>query len=106
MADKFVETPKLDISTTPTTPTESNNKIPPNSKKSIGGKNEKWQPGSIAVIINQFKRTVTINARKIKANFGWQSRFHDHIIRDKASFDRIENYTINNPKNWKEDKFF
>ncbi len=41
MADKFVETPKLDSSTTPTTPTESNNKIPPNSKKSIGGKNEK-----------------------------------------------------------------
>ena len=38
-------------------------------------------------------------------NFAWQPRFHDHIIRDGAAFERIQNYIANNPSNWKEDKF-
>ena len=36
----------------------------------------------------------------------WQSRFHDHIIRDDESFDRIRQYIANNIFNWKEDKFY
>jgi REP element-mobilizing transposase RayT len=36
----------------------------------------------------------------------WQRGFHEHIIRDMAAFDRISNYIINNPANWKNDKFF
>ncbi len=35
-----------------------------------------------------------------------QARFHDHIIRDENSFERIQNYIVNNPKNWKEVKIF
>jgi len=30
----------------------------------------------------------------------WQSRFHDHIIRDNSSLERIRKYIINNPKTW------
>ncbi|MBL0051771.1 MAG: transposase [Bacteroidetes bacterium] len=71
----------------------------------IGGKNEKWKPGTIGVIINQYKRICTINARKIDAGFDWQPRFHDHIIRDAKSFERIQNYIATNPQNWKGDKF-
>jgi REP element-mobilizing transposase RayT len=37
--------------------------------------------------------------------FGWQPRFHDHIIRNKTDYNRIENYIINNPKKWNEDRF-
>lgn len=66
---------------------------------------KKWKPASLGVIINQYKRIVTINARKIDAEFGWQSRFHDHIIRNPQSFQKIETYIIENPKNWKQDKF-
>jgi hypothetical protein len=36
----------------------------------------------------------------------WQERFHDHIIRNEAEYDRIKNYIINNPKKWDEDCFF
>lgn len=39
------------------------------------------------------------------ANDYWQSRFHDHIIRNDDEFYRIKNYIANNPGNWKEDKF-
>ena len=71
-----VQTPKLGVSTTP-----------------------------IGIIINQYKRMVTIHARKIDADFAWQPRFHDHIVRNVQSFDNIQNYIANNPQNWKEDKF-
>jgi REP element-mobilizing transposase RayT len=55
---------------------------------------------SLSTIIRSFKSAVTIGARKINPNFEWQSRFHDHIIRDVQSFERIRNYIINNPANW------
>jgi len=83
--DAVVETPKLGVST--------------------GGKNEKWKPNTIGSIINQYKRMVTINCRKIRADFGWQSRFYDHIIRNAQSFETIQNYIANNPMNWGKDKF-
>ncbi len=96
-----VETPNLGVSTPPTTTATT----PPPTIKKNGGKNEKWKPNSIGSIINQFKRIVTINARKIHADFAWQSRFHDHVIRDNASFQRIQTYIANNPLNWNKDKF-
>jgi putative transposase len=36
----------------------------------------------------------------------WQRNYHEHIIRDEQSYQRISEYIINNPKNWKEDKFY
>ncbi|MCC7455048.1 MAG: transposase [Crocinitomix sp.] len=96
-----VETPKLGVSTPPTTTATT----PPPTINKNGGKNEKWKSNSIGSIINQFKRIVTINARKIHTDFAWQSRFHDHIIRDNASFQRIQTYIANNPLNWNKDKF-
>jgi len=68
-----------------------------------GGKNDKWKPGIIGVVLNQYKRIVTINARKINGEFDWQSRFHDHIIRNAQSFETIQNYIATNPENWKND---
>jgi REP element-mobilizing transposase RayT len=91
--DATVETPKLGVST------ENRDKT------GMGGKNEKWKPNTIGSIINQYKRIVTINARQIHADFAWQSRFHDHIIRDAQSFETIQNYIANNPLNWDKDKF-
>jgi len=52
-----------------------------------------------------FKSAVTVGARLINPVFGWQGRFHDHIIRDKRSFIRISEYIINNPRNWRGDTF-
>lgn len=36
----------------------------------------------------------------------WQRNYFEHIIRDDDSYQRISNYINNNPKNWKDDKFF
>lgn len=44
--------------------------------------------------------------RNSKGVTNWQERFHDHIIRNEAEYDRITNYIINNPKKWDEDCFF
>ena len=35
----------------------------------------------------------------------WQRDFDDRIIRDAKMFDHVSNYIINNPKNWKEDRY-
>jgi len=65
---------------------------------------EKRQP--IGVIINQFKRICTITIRMTDINFGWQPRFHDHIIRNEDDLNRIRQYIIDNPKNWNSDDNF
>lgn len=64
------------------------------------------QRKNVSSIIRGFKSSVTNNARKINPDFGWQSRFYDHIIRDEQSFQNISNYIINNPENWDKDKFY
>ncbi len=64
------------------------------------------QSKNLASIIRGFKSSITTHARKMgNTKFLWQPLYHDHIIRDSQSFDRIQKYIENNPKNWKEDKF-
>ena len=63
-------------------------------------------PKSISSFVAGFKSVVTVNARKIHADFGWQTRFHDHIIHTDPEYHRIANYIENNPANWEQDKFF
>ena len=61
---------------------------------------------SISSVINHFKGRVTKYAKKENLPFKWQSRFHDHMIRDEDELKRIQQYIINNPKNWDQYKFF
>lgn len=63
------------------------------------------QSKNLASILRGFKSAVTVQARKIDPGFGWQSRFHDHIIRNTKSYDAISQYIINNPKKWVDDEF-
>ncbi|MBK6263684.1 hypothetical protein JKA74_01450 [Marivirga sp. S37H4] len=63
------------------------------------------QSKNLGSIIRGFKSAVTVNAKLINPDFGWQGRFHDHIIRDKKSFHRISEYIKNNPRNWRDDTF-
>ena len=60
---------------------------------------------TISAMVGSFKSAVTNLCNENKFRFGWQSRFHDHIIRDKHEFYRIRNYIVNNPANWKQDRF-
>lgn len=89
-----------------------------NSKRTIksdnlddSNKNEKMQDiskrkGLLSVAIGSMKSAITKYANANEIEFGWQERFHDHIVRNEVEFERIKNYIINNPKNWKDDKFF
>lgn len=61
-------------------------------------KRDKWKPGILGVIINQFKRICTIHARKIDPGFAWQSGYYDHIIRNESEFYRISEYIRRNPE--------
>lgn len=63
------------------------------------------KPGTISTIIRSYKSVLTKNARLIDMDFAWQSRFHDHIIRNDGEYHRISKYILNNPANWKCDKF-
>lgn len=58
------------------------------------------QSKNLASIVRGFKIGVTKNARLIRPDFGWQSRFHDHIIKNEADYHRISDYIIRNPSNW------
>lgn len=62
--------------------------------------------GLLSVAIGSMKSAITKYANANEIEFGWQERFHDHIVRNEVEFERIKNYIINNPKNWKDDKFF
>jgi REP element-mobilizing transposase RayT len=62
---------------------------------------------SLGTIIGQFKSACT---KRIRAsgykNFGWQSRFYDHIIRDELDLNRIRKYIQENPLKWALDEYF
>ncbi|MBO3100023.1 transposase [Gelidibacter pelagius] len=63
------------------------------------------QSKNLASVIRGFKIGVTTNARKINPDFAWQSRFHDHIIRNDRALKNIQRYIINNPLQWKTGEF-
>lgn len=80
----------------------------PVSKKTT--KNEQMakispKPNSVSTIIRSYKSAVTKHANRLGLENGWQSRFHDHIIRNAEEYQRISDYIINNPVNWDVDKF-
>lgn len=60
---------------------------------------------NISRIIRWYKGRSSFEMHKIKPDFAWQSRFHDHIIRNAKSFENIQNYIENNPLNWNKEKF-
>ena len=72
-----VETPNLGVSTTTSKTSRTSVTIPSRQN------DKKWKPDTLGVIINQYKRIVTLHARKINADFSWQSRFYDRIIRNE-----------------------
>lgn len=75
--------------------------------KSIGqSRYQNIGKNSISSIVGGYKSAVTKHANRLGFDFKWQSRFHDHIIRDDQSFQNISQYIINNPANWDKDKFY
>jgi REP element-mobilizing transposase RayT len=61
---------------------------------------------SLSAIVGSYKSAVSKHAHRLGFTFSWQARFHDHVIRDNESYNRISDYILTNPSTWKEDKFF
>ncbi len=61
-----------------------------------------WRPGLLGVIINQFKRAVTLELKRQGIAWpGWQPRYHDHIVRDPNALAAIGRYITLNPARYR-----
>lgn len=79
---------------------------PTAEKTTIQNRFQNIGKNSISSIIGGYKSAVSKHSNRLGYEFGWQTRFHDHIIRDEKSFQTISKYIINNPAKWEEDKFY
>ena len=64
------------------------------------------QSKNLASVVRGFKIGVTKYARQNNIPFDWQSRYHDHIIRDQMEMNRIADYILNNVSKWEMDCFW
>jgi len=72
------------------------------SQKTIGQQRFQNQgKNTLSSIVGSYKSAVTRLCNKSDLKFAWQPSFHDRIIRDEVSFQRISAYIIRNPINWK-----
>lgn len=61
----------------------------------------------IEIIMGQYKAFVSKQIRRNSPGlYVWQASFHDHIIRNKKSYEKIWLYIEGNPLKWKEDRFY
>ncbi|MCR4964321.1 MAG: transposase [Bacteroidales bacterium] len=74
--------------------------------KNIVMQNIANQQSILSTAIGGMKRAVTCFANKNQLHFGWQTRFHDHIIRDTDEMNRIAGYIENNIARWEYDIFY
>jgi putative transposase len=62
------------------------------------------QRKNLASIIRGYKSAVPTFAKKNRIPFKWQSRFHEHIVRNDLSLARIREYIKANPENYSKNK--
>ena len=61
----------------------------------------------LSIILGQYKMSVTKIIRTMEPErIVWQRSFHDHVIRNQKSYEKIWTYIENNPLKWEEDCFF
>ena len=62
--------------------------------------------GWLSVVVGGIKSAVTKFANERGIPFAWQTRFHDHIVRDICEMNQIADYIENNVQKWEMDKFY
>ena len=62
--------------------------------------------GWLSVVVGGIKSAVTKFANERRIPFAWQTRFHDHIVRDTCEMNQIADYIENNVQKWEMDKFY
>jgi len=74
-----------------------------------GGSAKLLAARSLGAIIGQFKGSVTKRIRSQEGLQGimvWQRNYHDHVVRNDKSLQRIREYIAYNPENWAKDFYF
>lgn len=74
---------------------------PPTGKGGITGNVNPMLNETLGTVIRGLKARVTQFARQKNIPFKWQSRYHDHIIRNENEMNRIAKYIEQNPAKWK-----
>ncbi|MCQ2279365.1 MAG: transposase [Bacteroidales bacterium] len=64
------------------------------------------QKSPLSIVIGGLKRSVTKFAHDNEIPFSWQSRFHDHIIRNTDDLNKTAQYIEQNVAKWHEDEFY
>jgi len=73
----------------------------------VGANIKAEMPPNLSHIIGQYKMAVTKKVHHYYPNLQvWQRSFHDHIIRNQHSYEKIWEYIKNNPIKWDEDCFY
>ena len=85
---------------------ETSSIIVPPKRGGITGNKNPMLYDNLSRILRWYTGRVSFEAHKIQADFAWQPRFHDHIIRDDTSYNTISEYILGNPGQWKDDRFF
>jgi putative transposase len=65
--------------------------------------------GSLSAIVGSYKSAVTKQINQIfnlDSGHIWQERYHDHIIRNDDTLNKIRGYVQTNPARWQEDTFY
>ena len=103
--EQALHAPALYVETLHATSLRSSSSSPPTAK------NEKMaqispKSHTVSSVMRSYKSAVTKHANRLGFVFGWQTRFYDHIIRNDAEYQRINDYIESNPSKWENDKFF
>ena len=62
---------------------------------------------NLSRVIGSYKSFVTRKIHETNPEMKvWQSSFHDHIIRNECSYQKIWQYIDSNPMNWEKDCFY
>ena len=61
---------------------------------------------TLGIVVGGIKREVSMFARHHGFDFGWQARYHDHIIRNSEDCNRVAEYIENNVARWQQDCFY
>lgn len=76
------------------------------NKNDVGANKFAPQRKNLASIIRGIKSITTKYARVNNITFDWQTRFHDHIIRNQKDCNNIANYIENNVAKWESDRYY
>ena len=77
-----------------------------NDSKSVNMQTIAQRASLLSIAMGGLKSALTRYANDNKIRFGWQARFHDHIIRNDEELNRITDYIRRNVETWEEDDFF